>query len=173
DPASAAGVSPNNLVHVGRALEICLATGQPASALRQAHGFKNEALAMRVVAIDRSDELLRTRIAARTNAMLEAGLSQEVQGMLDAGVSSDCRAMDSVGYREALACLRGEIATGDLAEVICRRTWQYVRRQRIWLRKEKDRTWIKEDDDQELLRRLEMAVGLPLAVTHPTVKPSA
>jgi tRNA A37 N6-isopentenylltransferase MiaA len=44
--------------------------------------------------------------------------------------------MQSVGYREAAAALRGELPRADLAATIAHNTWRYARRQRTWLRRE-------------------------------------
>jgi tRNA dimethylallyltransferase len=51
DPQTTRKIEPHNLVHIVRALEITLQTGEPASAFRGRHGFQHEALPMRVVAL--------------------------------------------------------------------------------------------------------------------------
>ncbi len=138
DPASAERIHPSNLPHVMRALELCLQTQQPASQLRRDHGFKAERVPMMVICLDRETEILRARIARRTQAMLEAGWVAEVQHLLAQGVSPDCRPMRSVGYREIVAHLQGDASYVDVAAKITASTWQYARRQRTWWRRERD-----------------------------------
>ncbi len=43
--------------------------------------------------------------------------------------------MQSLGYREMAALVRGEAGFERTLEAIIRRTWQYARRQRTWFRR--------------------------------------
>jgi tRNA dimethylallyltransferase len=136
DPTTAARTEPNNLVHVTRALEICLLTGEPASVVRARHGFRREQVPMRVVDLVWDPRALRARIDARVQAMLAAGLVDEVEALLADGVPHDCKPMQAVGYREVVAALRGALPRAELYDRIARSTWAYARRQRTWLRRE-------------------------------------
>ena len=49
---------------------------------------------------------------------------------------AESRAMGSVGYKEVLAHLRGELSEPELLPAIVRATRVFVRRQRTWLRDE-------------------------------------
>jgi tRNA dimethylallyltransferase len=98
------------------------------------------------VALEWPAAALRARIAQRTERMLAAGLCDEVKGLLAAGVSTTCRPMQSVGYRQACAVVRGETAEGELAAQIRRSTWAYARRQRTWLRREQAVHTVAVDD---------------------------
>jgi tRNA dimethylallyltransferase len=57
-----------------------------------------------------------------------------VQGLLAAGVPPDAPAFSSIGYRQLLPALRGEITLGAAIERIKFDTRRYVRHQRTWLR---------------------------------------
>jgi tRNA dimethylallyltransferase len=139
DPVSAASISPQNGTYLRRALEITLLTGRPASVLRQEHAQKPPRHPIHLYVVDRPDDVLRERIARRTQAMLARGLIEEVEGLKAANVPFACGPMQAVGYRQVADMLRGVLAKEDLARAINAATWLYVRRQRIWLRREQKR----------------------------------
>ena len=147
DPMSARRIEPKNLVHVVRALEIHATTGELPSALRAKHGFNEERVPMRIVAIDWEREELRRRIAERVDAMIAQGLVDEVRGLQAQGVPTTCRPMRAVGYREVCAMLAGAMTAAELPRRITQATWEYARRQYTWLRREKGVTWLKVDSD--------------------------
>ena len=149
DPVSAQHIGPKNLVHLVRALEISLRAGEPASQLRARHGFAQEEVPMRLVAIDRPTPVLRARITQRVDAMLAQGLLAEVEGLLAAGVPPNARPMRSVGYKEASEVVLGISPPKGLADRIVRATLAYARRQRTWLRREQDVEWLRIDTDAE------------------------
>jgi tRNA dimethylallyltransferase len=151
DPASATTIDPHNGQYVRRALEICLLTGQPASALREAHAAQPPRLPMHIFVVDLPDALLRARMVARVGAMLRQGLIDEVKALRAQGVPPTAKPMRAVGYREVAAYLDGTLARADLEAAMVQSTWQYARRQRIWLRREartmpQGVTWLPSDD---------------------------
>lgn len=136
DPQSAHAIHPHNAAYVRRALEITLLMGRPASAVWAEHAAQAEAQPITLFWLDCPDALLRERIAARAAAMLDAGFVEEVRGLLDRGVSPSSPALKSVGYKEVVAVLQGQMTHAQLVPTIIKNTWGYVRRQRIWLRRE-------------------------------------
>lgn len=133
DPESAARLAPNDLVRVSRALEVLELSGKTMSAWQKEHGFREVRHRARLVGVRRPPEELDARIARRTEAWLAGGWVEEVRGLVGRGCGG-ARAMGSVGYREVLAYVRGELAEGELAGAIVRSTRVFVRRQRTWLR---------------------------------------
>ncbi len=133
DPESAARLAPNDLVRVSRALEVFALSGKTMTALQAEHGFRERRHPARLVAVFRSPADLDARIAARTEDWLARGWVDEVRGLVDKGYS-ETRAMGSVGYREVLAHVLGELPEAQLKEAIVRSTRVFVRRQRTWLR---------------------------------------
>lgn len=84
---------------------------------------------------------LRERLQRRAGQMIEAGLIEEVETLL-ADQLSDWAPMRSVGYKETLSYLRGEL--GDRAQLITAITansMQLAKRQRTWFRRDKDIRW--------------------------------
>lgn len=137
DPETARRLEPNDSQRIQRALELCLGTGGPMSALL-GKGGAAETLPYRLLelALVPSDRAwLHERINRRFGLMLEAGLVDELRGLrarypLHAGLPS----MRCVGYRQAWQFLEGEIDAAQLAEQGQAATRQLAKRQLTWLR---------------------------------------
>jgi tRNA dimethylallyltransferase len=135
DPASAARLSPNDLVRVSRALETLELSGRPQSEWHAEHNFRERRYAARLCGVLRSREEMDERITRRVAAWLAAGWADEVRALLARGYA-DARAMASVGYRQVREHVEtgGAPSAGDLQTTIVRATRVFARRQRTWLR---------------------------------------
>ncbi|HQY65258.1 MAG: tRNA (adenosine(37)-N6)-dimethylallyltransferase MiaA [Myxococcales bacterium] len=135
DPGLAPRLHPNDVLRVSRALEVFELTGQRLSDLHRAHGFRQRRHAALLVSPARTPEELTGRIRARVESFVTGGLLDEVRALALAG-HRETRAMRSVGYREALAAVDGELLDAELVEAITRSTRVFARRQRTWLARE-------------------------------------
>ena len=133
DPASAARLSPNDLLRTSRALEVHELTGRTMSEVQAAHGFRAARMPFRLVGVRRESAELDARIAARARTMLARGFVDEVRALLADGLG-EARAMGSVGYKQVRDFVEGRLAEGELEPAIVRATRVFVRRQRTWLR---------------------------------------
>ena len=77
--------------------------------------------------------------------MFEGGLLEEVRGLLARGLSPDARPLRAIGYRQAVAVLRGEMARSEAEAEIVTATMQYAKRQRTWFRHQLDGVWCYGD----------------------------
>ena len=136
DPVTAARLSPNDSQRIQRALEVCIQSGQPMSALLQQQERATLPFTLREIILLPSDRaVLHQRIAERFDAMLAAGLVDEVRGLLaDARVTAELPAMRSVGYRQAIGFIRGEIDAVAFRDQSMAATRQLAKRQITWLR---------------------------------------
>jgi tRNA dimethylallyltransferase len=135
DPVTAARLSPNDSQRIGRALEIFRLSGKPMSALldKAQSVLPYRVLQLALIPSDRS--VLHRRIAARFDAMLAEGLLDEVKSLRETyALNADLPAMRAVGYRQAWACLDGEIDLNALREQGIAATRQLAKRQLTWLR---------------------------------------
>jgi tRNA dimethylallyltransferase len=135
DPATAARLAPNDSQRIGRALEIFQLTGKPMSALldRAQSELPYRVLQLALIPSDRA--VLHLRIAARFDMMLADGLIDEVESLRRSCVlKPDLPSMRAVGYRQAWACLNGEIDRRELREQGIAATRQLAKRQLTWLR---------------------------------------
>ncbi len=139
DPLRAEVLHPNDHVRIVRALEIFRSTGMRfAQFTSDKQGGPSHELRSRCywVHLNPDRELLRQQIKQRTKEMVEHGrLWQEVLQLLRSGVSSTCKPMRTIGYKQVIACLRGELTPSELEERIFFATCQYAKRQRTWFAK--------------------------------------
>ena len=88
-----------------------------------------------VIVLSRAKESLEQRVELRIDQMLKDGLVEEVRGLLDQGLLDNPSAAGSIGYRETIAYLQGELAEADLAPLIAQNTRRLLKKQRTWFKK--------------------------------------
>jgi tRNA dimethylallyltransferase len=140
DPQTAARLHPNDQVRVSRALEVHELTGETMSSLHERHAFRSVRHPALLVARRWAPEELTVRIERRVDAWLALGWVEEVRALRDDGYES-ARAMGSVGYREVMAHVRGEVPLRELPLAITRATRVFARRQKTWLN-HAEVTWV-------------------------------
>ncbi|MGN0016336.1 MAG: tRNA (adenosine(37)-N6)-dimethylallyltransferase MiaA [Candidatus Avelusimicrobium sp.] len=132
DPASAAAIPAGNVQRTMRALELCLLTGKPASELKSGNFFKlPDENASQWVYLDWAKEALHARINLRTDQIFD-GMAEEARTLLTEGYAEDTPALKSLGYPQAIAFLKGELARKDAVDRVATLTRQYAKRQRTW-----------------------------------------
>ena len=134
DPATATRVHPRDRVRIIRFLEICLATGQPASEHLQRNPAQPLPSRVLYLGLRWPRDLLAGRIERRTNDLLDRGWVDEVQSLLSTGVPAQARSMQSLGYREIVRHLDSGSPRDRLAADISLATRQYAKRQSTWFR---------------------------------------
>lgn len=132
DPAAAEQIGTTNGRRIIRALEVHHFTGKPISEWQRLR----EPVDVRTVAPDVALEELDERIMGRTIAMFEAGFVNEVRDLLAEGVPEDAPGFDSIGYREVLAHLKGDLSLEEAIDGVAQATRRFARRQRAWFRRD-------------------------------------
>ncbi len=135
DPVAAAAIPAANVRRVIRALEVQRASGRPISAWHEARA----PLPVRIVAPEVEREELGARIDSRVEEMFAAGLVGETQALLEAGVPPDAPGFDSVGYREVVRYLAGELPLEACVAAVKRSTRRLAKKQRAWFRRDDTR----------------------------------
>ncbi|MBM4117369.1 tRNA (adenosine(37)-N6)-dimethylallyltransferase MiaA [bacterium] len=134
DPVSAARLHPNDRQRLLRALEVCLATGQPLAAHHARGRERPVDLRWRRVWLALERPVLAERIAARLDAMLAGGWREEVAALLGEGADPAAPGLQTLGYPEVVAHLRGRLDRAALRAAVLLRTRQYAKRQETWFR---------------------------------------
>jgi tRNA dimethylallyltransferase len=127
--AQRAGRNPRRVV---RSLEVLERTGRPPSAFPRS----TPRFAYDTVILLPSMEVLRPRIARRTQAMFAAGLVDEVR-RLAIDYPQQPTALQAIGYKEVARYLRGELDLEQAKAAVTLATGQYAKRQRTWFRAER------------------------------------
>ena len=134
DPITAARLAPNDRQRVGRALEVFEITGKPLSSLHT--GAKSYDPTLAVAALFPQDRAtLHEMIGKRFDAMVKAGFLDEVRTLMARpGFDENLSSMRAVGYRQAIAHLKGETDFEQFLESGKAATRQLAKRQITWLR---------------------------------------
>ena len=69
-------------------------------------------------------------------AMFTSGLMEETAAILARGYAPGCKPFESIGYKQALQSLNGELSPKDALFYATRETRRYSKRQMTWFRQE-------------------------------------
>lgn len=141
DPVTAARVAPRDRHRIERALEVYLVSGRPISSWPRPSAESAARIDHTAFAITMARPLLHERLDARVDQMYARGLVEETRGLL-ANHSARCRPFQSIGYREAMRHLGGEMSLAEAVAETKRRTRAYAKRQMTWLRGERGVHWL-------------------------------
>jgi tRNA dimethylallyltransferase len=160
DPASAARIHANDAAKLIRAIEICLEARRPLSEMLGNQEIARDPLTgFRLLRIGLNPprqalpprEGLYDRLNRRCAAMFAAGIVEETRGLLER--YGPVKALDSLGYRQALAVLAGTLSIEAAIEATQQGHRNYAKRQMTWFRREPEVHWIDGfGDEPEVLR---------------------
>jgi len=140
DPAAAERIHPNDTQRLMRAVEIRLLSGQsspPAIDTEPLNGYR-----VLKIGLDPDRALLYNLLDARTRQMFEAGLVQEIELLCENGCTGNEKPFESLGYRQALAFIRGETDLERAIYLTQMETRHYAKRQWTWFRRDPEIHWL-------------------------------
>lgn len=145
DPAAAARIHAADRVRIVRALEVYRLTGRPISEQQGAGSRPLEGYRTLVVGLAPDRERLRAAVEARTRAMLAGGLVEETRRLLSEADAlrpgEPLRPLGAIGYRQAVAVLRGTLGLGEAEHAIVTETMRFAKRQMTWFRHQESVEW--------------------------------
>ncbi|MGC8544386.1 MAG: tRNA (adenosine(37)-N6)-dimethylallyltransferase MiaA [Athalassotoga sp.] len=147
DPVAFEKFDASDLTRIVRAIEVYVLTGRPISELWKERS-EDERFTIFVLYRERND--LYRRINERVESMFDHGFVEEVQNLLKMGYSKDLKAMRSIGYKEVVQYLEGEIGINECVEMVKLATRHYAKRQLTWFRRYEDAVWINLSNGEEL-----------------------
>jgi tRNA dimethylallyltransferase len=130
---------------VVRAFEVFWTTGRPLSAHHSEGAVPLQGFRIRIVGLDPGREALGKLIEERTRRMLEQGLLDEVRGLLER-YPPDIRPLSAIGYRQAVAVIRGRMSDRELKRAIVTATLRFAKRQRTWFRHQVEAEWHRDGE---------------------------
>ena len=156
DPQAAAKIHANDAPKLIRAIEVCLASRQKMTEMwKQGRDPLRGFRILRLGLNPNRDELYE-RINRRAEQMFKAGLVEETQRLLEQyGVAAS--PLSSLGYKQAMQLLRGEIDAKAALEAAKQAHRNYAKRQMTWFRRELDVVWLAGFGDEGCIQ--ENAVG--------------
>jgi len=105
--------------------------------------------------------MLHQRIEERCDEMLANGLVEETESLLEMGFSPDLQALQTVGYRQVIEFLNGEIDREQMEKDFKTATRRYAKRQITWLRRWPFLRWLNchENSPADLLETIQQQVA--------------
>jgi tRNA dimethylallyltransferase len=150
DPESAEQFrETKNKRYIIRALEVFQMTGKKKSELASKGERKYQVFK---VAPHWDRDLIYERINARTRVQVDSGMIPEVQSLVDKYADGEPSkllelgwpSLTSIGCKEVIPFLAGEIDKEALIERLQQNNRNYAKRQLTWLRKDEEIRWISE-----------------------------
>jgi tRNA dimethylallyltransferase len=144
DPASAARIHANDAAKLIRAIEVCLAARKPLSQVMARDPLTGFRLLR--IGLNPPRQELYAHLNQRAAEMFAAGLVEETRALLDR--FGPVKALDSLGYRQALAVLAGTLSAEAAIEAAQQGHRNYAKRQMTWFRREPEVNWIAGFGDE-------------------------
>ena len=140
-------MNPRRVLH---AIELCVVSGLPVSRLRKG-AAKERPFEVVKFAVTRPREELYSRIEARVDHMMDIGLEDEVRSLVP---MSDMTALQTVGYREMFAYMRGEYPREEAIRLIKRNTRHYAKKQLTWIKADGGYEEVNPTDTKAALKKI-------------------
>jgi tRNA dimethylallyltransferase len=141
DPAGAERIHANDLPKLIRAIEVCLATRRPMTELWQDGRDPLTGFRILRLGLNPDRDALYAHINLRAAKMFDEGLIAETETLL-AKYGADARPLSSLGYKQAIQFLRGELDREAALRAAQQAHRNYAKRQMTWFRREPDVIWL-------------------------------
>ena len=143
DPAAAQTIHANDVPKVVRALEVSLSARTPMTGLWQQGRDALQGFKILRIGLNPDREALYARINQRAREMFSAGLREETRKLIDR-YGPSVWPLNSLGYKQALQHLRGELSLEQAIVAAQQGHRNYAKRQITWFRREPEVHWITE-----------------------------
>ncbi len=141
DSAAAAKSHANDTPKLLRAIEVCLASRAKMSELWKQGRDPLQGWRIVRLGLDPDRNALYERINQRAQRMFDWGLIEETSSLLEK-YGAAAPPLSALGYRQAVASIRGEIDRKTALQAAQQAHRNYAKRQMTWFRREPDVIWI-------------------------------
>jgi tRNA dimethylallyltransferase len=150
--ASAAGrIHANDLAKLIRAIEVCIAVREPMTAMWQRGREPLQGFRILRLGLNPDRESLYARINERAKKMFDEGLVAETE-TLRAKYGDHARPLASLGYKQAMQFLRGELTREQAIAAAQQAHRNYAKRQLTWFRREPNVHWLEGFGDNPAIQ---------------------
>lgn len=146
-PQKAQEIHHNNLRYVIRAIEVAQASKKMLPPTKSSVADN-----VFMVGINWPREELYERVNLRVDNQIKRGLVEEVEMLLKKGYSEPLPAMSSLGVKEIVPYLKGEMPLSDCIEILKRNTRRYAKRQMTWFRRYNGIHWLTPGELNNFLK---------------------
>lgn len=152
DPAAAQTIHANDVPKVVRALEVGISARAPMTGLWQQGRAALQGFRILRIGLNPDREALYARINRRAREMFSAGLLDETRTLMDR-YGSAVWPLNSLGYKQAMQHLRGELSLEQAIVAAQQGHRNYAKRQMTWFRREPEVHWITEFGSQGAVQK--------------------
>jgi len=150
DPVAAQRIHKNDVKRIIRAIEVYEYSKKTISQHQEVSRQIPSKYKFYTYGLKMDRERLYNRINQRVDIMFERGLVDEVKSLVNMGYDKNSIAMQTLGYKELLLYLRGEITLEDAKEIIKMGSRRYAKRQITWFKKTEGVKWIDLDLEHDI-----------------------
>jgi tRNA dimethylallyltransferase len=161
DPAAAKKIHANDIPKLIRAIEVCLASRQKMTDLWQQGREPLRGFRILRLGLDPDRATLYERINRRAHEMFEAGLIEETRLLLEK-YGTAARPLASLGYRQAMQFLEGELTREQSLQAAQQAHRNYAKRQITWFRREPEVNWLKGFGDEPQIQQRAVSIAREL-----------
>lgn len=155
DPVAAVNIHAHDVPKLLRAIEVCLASRTKMSELWKQGREPLRGFRIVRLGLDPARGALYERINQRAARMFENGMVEETQGLLQK-YGAAVRPLGALGYKQAVALVRGEIDRKTAVQAAQQAHRNYAKRQMTWFRREPDVIWISGFGDESAVQSTAM-----------------
>jgi tRNA dimethylallyltransferase len=148
DPAAAAAIHANDIPKLIRAIEVSFAVGMPMTEAWSSGRDPLSGYRILRIGLDPERGQLYARINDRAEGMFAQGLVDETRALL-AKYGPELKLFDALGYRQAVAHLRGEYSLDTAIKMAQQGHRNYAKRQLTWFRREPEVHWLRGFGDAD------------------------
>jgi tRNA dimethylallyltransferase len=149
DSESAEKMQPSNWKRIIRALEVYHLTGKRIGVHQEKYNRKINYNFIQY-GLNWARETLYKYTEYRVDEMIKSGLVEEVKKIIAKGYNKKLNSLNTVGYKEIISYLEGEILLDRAIELIKRNTRRFAKRQMTWFRRDKRIRWYDISDVADL-----------------------
>jgi len=140
DPRRAEEIDTKNRRRLVRAIEVVVLTKSQVQPLE--HDHSNDPYHSLRIGLKPSDEELKRRISAVVHERIKNGVVDEIRRTHRRGIGWD-RIYDlGLEYKFIADHIKGPVNLEEMAELIRKEYWHYVKRQMTWFKRDNDIIWI-------------------------------
>jgi len=152
DAQAAVKIHPNDAPKLIRAIEVCLASRQRMTAMWQQGRDPLQGFRILRIGLNPERNALYERINARAAHMFKAGLVEETRRLLEK-YGESAGPLKSLGYKQAVQLLRGEVDTATALSAAQQAHRNYAKRQMTWFRSEPEVAWLTGFGDEAAIQQ--------------------
>jgi len=142
DPVLAQRLKPGDRLRIVRALEVYQLSGRRLSDFQSAHAFADTPYRLLFVGLKMARDELYRRIDRRSEQMFADGLMAETESLLGRGYAPGLKSLRTIGYREAIRALCGELSVDEALSLVQRDSRRYAKRQLTWFGNLPEIIWV-------------------------------